>query len=108
MLREDATLLAIAQDFATDNDVFLKEFAAAWTKVMNADRFSGPASNVCDTVDPVVPSPTPSAPSTNDNTVMVVLLSILGTVLVMGAGMYVYTSMSTKAKQQEPLLGGKY
>ncbi len=27
--------------------VFLSEFASAWTKLANADRFSGPAISVC-------------------------------------------------------------
>lgn len=48
LLKYDAAFLAIAQDFASDNDQFLDEFALAWTKVMNADRFDGPVGNVCD------------------------------------------------------------
>jgi catalase (peroxidase I) len=38
-LRWDPSLAAIAQDYAADNRLFLKNFAAAWTKLMNADRF---------------------------------------------------------------------
>jgi catalase (peroxidase I) len=29
------------------NDVFARDFAAAWTKLMTADRFDGPTGNVC-------------------------------------------------------------
>ena len=47
----DAELLAIAQEYAEDEATFLAEFGAAWTQLMNADRFSGPASNFCDGTD---------------------------------------------------------
>jgi catalase (peroxidase I) len=36
-----------AGEFAADNGKFLQALAGAWTKVMNADRFDGPAGNVC-------------------------------------------------------------
>jgi catalase-peroxidase len=32
---------------AAGNDVFARDFAAAWTKLMTADRFNGPTGNVC-------------------------------------------------------------
>merc|ERR1719192_856611 len=48
LLTLEPQFLTAAQDFASDNDMFLDEFAAAWTKVMNADRFSGPAGNLCE------------------------------------------------------------
>jgi len=35
------------QDFATEPAMLAQEFAAAWTKVMNADRYDGPAGNLC-------------------------------------------------------------
>lgn len=47
MFRLDPELLAISQDFAADNELFLTEVAAAWTKLANADRFDGPTGNVC-------------------------------------------------------------
>ena len=47
LLKYDAELSAIAQDFAADEELFLAELAAAWTKLMNADRFDGPAGNLC-------------------------------------------------------------
>ena len=43
----DAPLLAIVQEYASDNNLFLKEFKTAWTKIMNSDRFDGPINNVC-------------------------------------------------------------
>lgn len=46
-LKWDDTYLAISQDFASDNEVFLKEFKSAWVKLMNLDRFDGPTRNVC-------------------------------------------------------------
>ena len=44
----NAELLAISQDYASDNELFLKDFSSAWTKLANADRFDGPAGNLCD------------------------------------------------------------
>eukprot|EP00092_Neocalanus_flemingeri_P010303 GFUD01011100.1.p1 GENE.GFUD01011100.1~~GFUD01011100.1.p1 ORF type:complete len:745 (-),score=81.08 GFUD01011100.1:67-2301(-) len=44
----DPELLAIVQDFAADNDLFLSVVASAWTKLSNVDRFKGPTGNVCD------------------------------------------------------------
>lgn len=47
LLRYDDRLAPIAQGFASDGQLFQREFAAAWTKMMNADRFDGPVGNVC-------------------------------------------------------------
>lgn len=44
----DAELMAIVQEYAADNELFLDHFSKAWTKVINADRFDGPVGNVCD------------------------------------------------------------
>lgn len=38
---------AIAEQYASDDATFAADFAAAWTKVVNADRFKGPAGSVC-------------------------------------------------------------
>jgi len=46
-LRWDSAYLAIAQDFAADNNLFLTAFRSAWTKLMTIDRFDGPTGNVC-------------------------------------------------------------
>ncbi len=48
VIKTDPEFSAIAKEYATDNAKFLQDFKAAWTKVMNADRFKGPAANVCD------------------------------------------------------------
>jgi len=47
ILRYDAEFLSIAQEYASNNELFLQEFAEAWTKLMTADRFDGPAGNIC-------------------------------------------------------------
>jgi catalase/peroxidase HPI len=44
----NAELLAISQDYASDNQLFLNNFASAWTKLANADRFDGPFGNLCE------------------------------------------------------------
>jgi len=48
VLKYETDLQAIAQDFASDDSQFLTEFVAAWTKLMNSDRFDGPVHNACD------------------------------------------------------------
>jgi len=54
MLRDDILLIsapqykAIVQEFAGDESAYLATLAAAWTKMMNADRFDGPTGNVCE------------------------------------------------------------
>ena len=35
----DPEILALVEEFASDKAAFHDEFSAAWTKVMNADRF---------------------------------------------------------------------
>lgn len=47
VIKNDPELSVIAREYAEDNSLFIKDFAAAWTKVMNADRFKGPAGNEC-------------------------------------------------------------
>jgi catalase-peroxidase len=47
-IRDDPELVKIAKGYAEDGAAFLKAFSAAWTKLVNADRFDGPAGNVCD------------------------------------------------------------
>ena len=46
-LKSDPELLAISQEFASDNTAFLEEFIKAWTILVNADMFDGPAGNLC-------------------------------------------------------------
>ena len=45
--KTDPELLAITHQFAADNQFFLKEVGRAWTKIVNADMFDGPAGNLC-------------------------------------------------------------
>ena len=49
LVKWDAPLYSIAMDFAASPALYRAEYRAAWTKLMNADRFDGPASNLCDT-----------------------------------------------------------
>lgn len=63
LFRTDPELAAISEEYAADNDLFLDDFAAAWTRLMEADRFSGPAGSVCEKsedlekdVEPVPPT----------------------------------------------------
>jgi len=51
-LLADAEWLGIAQEYAADNTLFLNEFAAAWTRLVNIDRFAGPLGNACPTTSP--------------------------------------------------------
>jgi catalase-peroxidase len=46
-LRFQADFKAIAQDYASDETLFMNDFAAAWTKLMTMDRFDGPTGNLC-------------------------------------------------------------
>jgi len=59
LFRTDAELQAIAQEYASDNQIFLHDFAAAWVKLMNSDRFDGPAGNKCDQPLRIVPEVSP-------------------------------------------------
>jgi catalase (peroxidase I) len=47
-IKGDTTLAGIAREYVGSNDRFLQDFAAAWTKAMNADRFKGPLGNECE------------------------------------------------------------
>jgi catalase (peroxidase I) len=47
-IKADPQLAAIAKGYADDGAKFASAFAAAWRKLMNADRFKGPAGSVCD------------------------------------------------------------
>lgn len=44
-------LKAIVQKFAGDNEALVMTFAAAWTKMMTADRFASNTENACTGVD---------------------------------------------------------
>jgi len=48
VIKNDSALAAIAKAYAADNTKLLKDFAAAWRRAMDADRFKGPAGNLCE------------------------------------------------------------
>jgi catalase/peroxidase HPI len=73
-LLQDPSYMTIAEDFASDDSMFRREFATAWTKVVNADRFDGPVRSVCAAQNAGADSPTPEYE--------IVLVSVAGTVIV--------------------------
>ena len=44
----DPVLRDKAVNFASDAQLFTSHFKRGWSKMMNADRFAGPASNPCE------------------------------------------------------------
>jgi catalase (peroxidase I) len=48
-VKHNPVMRAAAQEYASDGKLFKDAFRGAWTKVMNADRFKGPAGSVCGT-----------------------------------------------------------
>ncbi len=72
----DPELLAIADQFAANNTLFLETLTGAWTTLMNADRFDGPTGNVCD----AAAAPPPASPAGLNNE-EVAGISVGGTVL---------------------------
>jgi catalase-peroxidase len=59
--------LAIVQEYAANNTLFLEDFAATWTALVNMDRFSGPTGNLCSAKTGFTlnaPTTATSAPST--------------------------------------------
>lgn len=46
-VKYNPVLRAAAQEYASDGKKITAAFKAAWTKVMNADRFKGPAGSMC-------------------------------------------------------------
>lgn len=47
VIASEGDLLHIAQQYATDSTMFEEDFVNAWMKLMNIDRFDGPADNLC-------------------------------------------------------------
>ena len=47
LYKADGELAAISHIYARNNEMFLKDVASVWTKLMNSDRFDGPAGNLC-------------------------------------------------------------
>ena len=46
-MKSDYVFRSIAMDYILDEEMWREDFAAAWTKLMNVDRFNGPTGNVC-------------------------------------------------------------
>ena len=97
LLKWNADYLAIAQHYASDEGVFLDAFAAAWTKLVNADRFEGSAGNAC--------AFQPAASNGNAVTAFeagMITLGVLGAVALLGAaiaiGVAVYAVMKIKKR----------
>ena len=40
-------MAVIAEEYASDEALFLQEFTDTWVKLMNIDRFDGPAGSLC-------------------------------------------------------------
>ena len=47
MFKNDPELSEATDEYINNNEKFLDDFAAAWTKLANADRFDGPNRNIC-------------------------------------------------------------
>jgi len=93
-IKYQADWLAIAQEYAADNNLFLSDFAQAWSKLMNIDRFSGPSSNAC--------SPSSSSDSSSSSglpSYAVALISVAVT-LVFAAFVYFACLRSTSEKKE--------
>ena len=43
----DPELQSIAQEYASDNELFMSQFTMAWEKLAIIDRFDGPYGNIC-------------------------------------------------------------
>jgi catalase (peroxidase I) len=63
-LKWEPALFSIAEQYATNNTLFLMEFAWAWNKLVTADRFKGPYDNVCHATFPPRPTPSPTTAAT--------------------------------------------
>jgi len=63
-LRWEPSLYDLAEQYASNNTLFLHDFAWAWNKLMTIDRFDGPQGNLCHTTAPPQPTPEPAAAAT--------------------------------------------
>jgi catalase-peroxidase len=76
-IRYSEDFMAIAQEYALSNDLFLTEFTAAWQRIMNVDRFDGPTGNLCPTA-----KSSPSSTKLTSRPVFVAIISIVATLAV--------------------------
>jgi catalase (peroxidase I) len=68
----------VVQEYSFDNSAFLADFASAWQKLMNADRFDGPTRNLCSA--PVTPAPLPET----ERPWFVALMTFISTLMLVG------------------------
>jgi hypothetical protein len=61
----DPEYLAIVQEYASNNTLFLEEFANAWTTLVNIDRFDGPTGNLCSNIAAASVNIPTASPATN-------------------------------------------
>jgi len=107
MLRSDMLLVArpetltAVQDYAGDNDLFLADFGAAWTKMMNADRFDGPTGNVCDAVSASSDPDTLDGTSGSESRVWTVLTILLLIIVIFLLGAMAYRNRLDKSSDEK-------
>lgn len=92
--------MAVAQTFAVDNALFLENFAIAWNKLVNLDRFDEPA---CRTSTP----PTTKLIANKLSEEAVIAISVGGAVFVMMMLFCVvrFCGKSKRSRYSDPLLG---
>jgi hypothetical protein len=103
LLTLEPSFLAAVQDFSADNDVFLEEFASAWTKVMNADRFDGPVGNLCKPYTSMaeeVETPGCSKDDSMSNLVFIGAIAALSILTIVSLFLN-FTTMCSKPKKKE-------
>jgi catalase (peroxidase I) len=92
-LRWDPEYEAIAQAYAQDNALMLADLAAAWTRLMNIDRFDGPAGSKCPAV---APPAGPAAGSLSAWKVAVITAACTGVVAFVLACVYIKTKYTVQ------------
>ena len=101
----DPEFLALSDQLAANNTLFLETFNGAWTTLMNADRFDGPTGNVCDDAA-AVPAP-PSSPASVGGTVAetVGTTAAAGVLLILlGVAAYYRCSCCARGKVEDNYL----
>jgi len=66
-LINDAAYKTVVQKYAADNTLFLADFAKAWIKLMNIDRYDGPTGNLCANVTAPTVTSTGTTGTTSGN-----------------------------------------
>jgi len=96
----DTTFLAISQEFAANNTIFMEVFARGWTRLMNMDRFNGPTGNLCEV--PFGPWPPQPESMAVNHVPLAIGVSVACTFVFMLASFIVwYKCCSAAAKDKE-------